>query len=182
MPITTMSHENLSETSKPTGLKTNMQRISFRTIQHTATKSKGFSLIEMMIVVVIIAILAAIAIPIYQKQVQESRRTAAKTALLDIASREEKFYSTNNYYTLQMASLGYSAAQITGNTLQAPGGGSNYYTVQFPASASTQAQSYTAQAVPVAGSQQASDLCGTYQITDLGVQTNPGATQTTGCW
>lgn len=182
MPTTTMSHQTLNETPKPRGLKITMQRISIRTIQHAATKSKGFSLIEMMIVVVVIAILAAIAIPIYQKQVQESRRTAAKTALLDVASREEKFYSTNNYYTLLLSNLGYSAAQITGNTLQAPGGGSDYYTVKFPAAASTQAQSYTAQAVPVAGSQQASDLCGTYQITDLGVQTNFGGAQTTGCW
>jgi type IV pilus assembly protein PilE len=182
MPMKAMSHQILSETPKSTGLKTNMQRISFRTIQHTATKSKGFSLIEMMIVVVVIAILVAIAIPMYQRQIQESRRTSAKTALLDIASREEKFYSTNNYYTLEMANLGYAAAQITGNTLQAPGGGSDYYTIQFPASASTQAASYTVQAVPVAGSQQASDVCGTYQITDLGVQTNFGGAQTTGCW
>jgi type IV pilus assembly protein PilE len=182
MPITTMPHETLSEMPESRGLKINMQRISIRTIQHAATKSKGFSLIEMMIVVVVIAILVAIAVPMYQSQIQKSRRTSAKTALLDIASREEKFYSTNNYYTLEMANLGYAASQINNNELQAPGGGSDYYTIEFPASASTQAPSYTVQAIPVPGSQQATDLCGTYQLTDLGVQTNTGGAQTTGCW
>jgi type IV pilus assembly protein PilE len=147
---------------------------------HSQHRTAGFSLIEMMIVVVVIAILAAIAIPIYQQQLRESRRTAAKTALLDIASREEKFYSTNNYYTTLMANLGYQASVITGDTLQAPGDGNDYYTVQFPAAASSQATSYTVQAVPEG--QQVGDQCGTYQITDLGVQSNPGAPQQTHCW
>lgn len=148
---------------------------------HNQHRAAGFSLIEMMIVVIIIGVLAAIAIPIYQGQIRESRRTSAKTALLDIASREEKFYSTNNYYTTLMTNLGYSASVINNNELQAPGNGNDYYTIGFfPAPASTQATSYSVQAVPEGT--QANDLCGTYQITDLGVQSNPGATQQTGCW
>jgi type IV pilus assembly protein PilE len=146
----------------------------------TNKETAGFSLIEMMIVVVVIAVLAAIAIPIYQQQLRESRRTAATSALLDLASREERFYSTNNYYTLEMSNLGYSG--VTDNELTVPGNGQSYYTVQFPASASTQATSFTAEAVPYTGSTQATDQCYTYSITDLGVQGNAGGSQTTGCW
>lgn len=135
----------------------------------------GFTLIELMVVVVIIAVLAAIAIPIYQQQVMRSRRTAAKSALFDVASREEKLYSTTNNYTESFSSLGYSS----GTTLTVPGNGQNFYTIQFaPASNST---TYTVQAVPI--NAQGSDGCATYNLTDLGVQTNTGTvTQTSGCW
>ncbi|MBE1160075.1 prepilin-type N-terminal cleavage/methylation domain-containing protein [Dyella sp. 7MK23] len=139
----------------------------------------GFTLIELMVVVAIVAILAAIAMPIYQQQVQRSRRTAAKTALLDVASREEKYYSTNNNYTTSFGSLGYSGAPTT---LSIPGNGQNFYTVQFPASASTSGTSFSIQAVPVSTGPQASDACGTYTLTDLGVQGNSGNSQTSGCW
>ena len=49
----------------------------------------GFTLVELMVTLVVAAILATIAIPAYQNQIRESRRTEAKTALLDLAGREE---------------------------------------------------------------------------------------------
>jgi type IV pilus assembly protein PilE len=146
----------------------------------------GFSLIEMMIVVAIIAILAAIAIPAYQKQIRQSRESSAKSALLDLARREETFYSTNNYYTTQLDSLGY--ANITSNAVEVPNNTNEaYYSVTItPATAGTTASTYTATATPVAGSTQASDTCGTYQIDYLGNQTNTGASGTSSgglsCW
>ena len=138
----------------------------------------GFTLIELM-VVVIIAVLAAIAIPIYQQQVMRSRRTAAKSAVFDVASREEKLYSTTNAYTEQFSTLGYSSNVITSNTLTVPSSSQSFYTIQFlgPASNGT---TYTVQAVPI--NAQANDVCGTYNLTDLGVQTNTSASQTSGCW
>ncbi|MFK2900421.1 type IV pilin protein [Dyella jejuensis] len=140
--------------------------------------ARGFTLIELMVVVAIIAILTAIALPIYQQQVMRSRRTAAKSALFDVASREERYYSTTNNYATEFSTLGYST--VTNNTLSVPGNGQNFYTIQFsPASSSS---TYTVQAVPVAGGPQANDQCGTYSLTDLGVQTNPGASQQSGCW
>jgi len=53
----------------------------------TTPPAAGFTLVELMIVVVIASILLAIAVPSYMTQVRESRRTEAKTALLDLAGR-----------------------------------------------------------------------------------------------
>ena len=60
---------------------------------------RGFTLIEVMIVVVIISILAAIAYPAYQSQLQQSRRIDAQTALLELAQYMERYYTTNGSYT-----------------------------------------------------------------------------------
>lgn len=71
---------------------------------------RGFTLIEVMIVVAIVGILAAIAYPSYRDQVRRSNRTDAYNALLAIANAQEKFYMDNNSYTADMAQLaGFNA-------------------------------------------------------------------------
>ena len=71
--------------------------------------SAGFTMVELMVVVVIASVLMAIAIPTYLDKVRKSRRTEAKTALLDLAGREERFYNTNNTYSSTPSDLGYGA-------------------------------------------------------------------------
>lgn len=75
--------------------------------------SRGMTLMELMIVVVIVSILASIAVPSYIQQVRKSRRVEAKTALLDLAGREERYFSTSvtgaNYSALS-TDLGYTGA------------------------------------------------------------------------
>lgn len=61
-------------------------------------RDRGFTLIELMIVVAIIGILAAIAYPSYQNSVDKSRRTDGKSALSGLASAMERFYTTNSTY------------------------------------------------------------------------------------
>jgi type IV pilus assembly protein PilE len=148
-------------------------------------KLAGFTLIELMIVVAIVAILAAIAIPAYQKQILQSRRTSAKTALLDLSGREERYYAANNTYDPTLTDFyttvdGTGALQVPNNTNE------DYYSVTIavtPATGTTPA-SYVATAVPV--NSQAADAtgCGNYSITDLGVQGNTGTNSGagTGCW
>lgn len=70
--------------------------------------SWGFTLIELMVTVLVVAILAAIAVPSYTASVRKSRRSEARTALLDMASREERFNSTNSAYSSTPANLGYT--------------------------------------------------------------------------
>lgn len=59
---------------------------------------KGFTLIEVMIVVVIVAILAAVAIPSYQDSIRKTRRADAKEALTRIAALQERYFFTRNSY------------------------------------------------------------------------------------
>jgi prepilin-type N-terminal cleavage/methylation domain-containing protein len=79
----------------------------------TAARSShadGFSLIELMVVVAIATILFAVAVPSYMLYVRQSRRTEARTAVLDLAGREERFFSTNGAtYTAVPGNLGYTA-------------------------------------------------------------------------
>ena len=70
---------------------------------------RGFTLIEMMIVVVVIAVLAAIALPAYQNQVRKSRRAAAEAHLMDIAARQQTYLmDKRDSYAGTVAALGIS--------------------------------------------------------------------------
>lgn len=155
----------------------------------TGRSGRGFTLIELMIVVAVVAILTAIALPSYQRYVQKSRRTDAKNAVLDLASREERFFSVNNTYTNDPTKLGYGAASAFPLAVNASG--QSYYNLSVPSVTAASGSGTTA--VPPAftglatptGSQTADTTCYGYQIDQLGTQSNwNGATQLagTGCW
>ncbi|MGH8193956.1 MAG: type IV pilin protein [Woeseiaceae bacterium] len=69
--------------------------------------TRGVTLLELMIVVVIIGILAAIAYPSYRQYVQRSKRPEAMSALLQIATEQERFYLNSNTYTPDLQNLGF---------------------------------------------------------------------------
>ncbi len=69
----------------------------------------GFSLIELMAVLLIIGILGAIAVPGYRQYVIRAHRTEAKTSLLRLAANQERHYLRNNTYTDDLAALGFGA-------------------------------------------------------------------------
>lgn len=73
-------------------------------------KSSGFTLVEVLIVVAIVAILAAVALPSYNSSVERGRRSDGQSALLDTASKMETYYFTNKTYTTDLTELGYAAA------------------------------------------------------------------------
>ncbi len=74
---------------------------------------RGVTLMELMIVVVIVGILAALAYPSYRQYVQRSKRTEAMSALLQIATEQERFYLDSNTYTNNMTDLGFNADPYT---------------------------------------------------------------------
>lgn len=140
----------------------------------------GFTLIELMIAVVIAAILLSIAIPSYRSQVQKSRRTDAKTALLDLASREQRYFSVSNAFTSSGQNLGYGTAAATFNV------GSNYYSVTVTAPAGASPPTFTITATPIAGTTQASDTqCASFTVDNTGRQSSvdsSNADSTSTCW
>lgn len=148
--------------------------------QTAASRQRGFTLIEMMVVVIIIGILVKIALPAYTNSVQKAYRTDAKSALLDLATREEKFYSVNNQYTATLSNL-YPGLATT--TLPVASGSTSYYTISAPTVSGPPTASvaaFTASAVPNATSAQANDPCGTFTITSTGVTSV--STTMTNCW
>ena len=134
-----------------------------------------------MIVVVIVAILASIAIPSYNSQVRKSRRTEAKTAIMDLAAREERYLATQNVYSSDGVALQYATAF--------PASTGNYYSLtvtQVTLPTATAPATFTLQATPLAGSTQLKDTnCQTFVVDQTGKQTSlnsGGADSTTTCW
>lgn len=75
-------------------------------------KSAGFTLIELMIVVAIVGIIAAVAYPAYQDQVRKAKRSDGQAKILDAMARQERYFSENNTYTVTMTNLGYAADPV----------------------------------------------------------------------
>ena len=137
----------------------------------TLKKYNGFTLVELLVVVAIIGILATIALPAYQSYVMKSHRQAAISAILDLGSREARYYTTNNNYTNSMTTLGYAS-----DPMPVTGGSTNTYYNLSVTSASTTA--FSLQAVPV--NTQTTDTCGTYTYTNLGIKGSAGSVSD--CW
>ena len=149
-------------------------------------KSAGFTLIELMIAVAIVGILATIAATSYQRQVIQSHRTDARTALLDLAGREEKLFSTTNLYSAIPSVLGYGTATTAVSFPVGSSNGTNYYNVLITTPDPLQPanpNSYTITATPIPGSPQAADTtCTSLTVNQLGQQTATPAANAATCW
>jgi type IV pilus assembly protein PilE len=122
---------------------------------------RGFTLVELMVTLLVVAILISIAVPTYNSQTRKSRRTEARTALLDIAAREERLFSTTNGYSATASALGYNG---TFPMTVASG----YYSVSITIDAGPPAK-FTLTASPVSGKGQDKDSqCNTFTVEESG--------------
>jgi type IV pilus assembly protein PilE len=138
--------------------------------------SRGFTLIELMIVVAIVAVLAAIALPNYQESVARSRRADAKAVLLENAQWMERQYTVSNDYTLK----GDGTAIALPITEAPRDGGAKTYNIAFAAS-SPSVGSFTLTATPK--NSMTGDKCGTFTLTNTGAKGLVGATASQAfCW
>ncbi len=110
-----------------------------------AGRPAGFTLVELMTVVAIIAILAAIALPGYQQYIVRANRTAAQSLMLDLANREHQYFAANRTYATS-AQLGFAM----------PADVSPYYTAAIALVAGPP-PGFAIAFTPVAGSAMASD-------------------------
>lgn len=78
-------------------------------------RQQGFTLIEVMIVVLIIGVLAAIAYPNYSEYVKRGNRSEGQAFLNDVSARQERYFSQNNAYVTSDADVGKLALK-NGNT------------------------------------------------------------------
>lgn len=129
-------------------------------------KNRGFTLIEVMMVVAIIGILAAIAYPSYQNQLKKGRRAAAQSFLMEVSSKEQQYLLDARTYAL-------GSTALTDLGLVVPTNVSGFYTITVTPSAPTTPPSFTATATPISTSQQASD--GVLTIDNTGAKTLAGA-------
>jgi type IV pilus assembly protein PilE len=142
---------------------------------------QGFTLIELMIAVVVVAILGAVALPSYRSYVQKAERGAAKSVMLNLAQTEERYFTNNGAY------LAFAALPTA-----APAGWQNYsgsstssvkYNIAVAAGsiANTGAlisDAYTITATPVA----TDALCGTLKLDSTGAKAASGTGGVAQCW
>ncbi|HEX8989346.1 MAG TPA: type IV pilin protein [Rhodocyclaceae bacterium] len=131
---------------------------------------RGFTLVELMIVVVVLAIIVAVAVPSYQEQARKSRRADAKVALTTAVQLMERYYTENARYTTTA-----TAPFTCGITLPiaSPKG---YYSVS--GCTATTANTFTLTAAPSV----ADPACGSFTITNAGTQGVTGTAGAAACW
>ena len=126
---------------------------------------RGFTLIEVMVTVALVAILAAVALPTYRDHVRKSRRAEAQSFLLAVAARQQQFLLDTRSYGATLAAVGIATpsnvAQAYNLALVVPGGAPPTFTL-------------TATPTP----DQASERCGTLGIDQAGTKT----AAISGCW
>lgn len=136
---------------------------------------RGFTLLEMMIVVAIMGIIAAFAYPSYVEQVRKGKRSDAKIALQQIAQRQESHFIKNYTYAATLTALGYAA-----DTIPSP---ENEYNITVSAATAT---SYTLHATPASTSGQAKDSkCASFTLDQMGrrvAKDSSSVVTTDKCW
>ena len=136
----------------------------------------GFTLIELVIVIVIVSILMAVALPGFQDSMRKGRRTDAKAGLMDAANRQERFMLDRSTYTDVMTNLGFGADPMISEE--------RHYSidVEAPDPNCPIATCYNLTATPVTGGAQADDsYCTSFTIKSTGAKTATGSAASE-CW
>ena len=142
-----------------------------------AARVRGFTLIELMIVVAVIALLAAVALPSYQDSVRKARRTDARGALTTVAQLLERYNTERNTYV--NACLGTTATCTGAAILIFPDKSENgHYTLAL---SNLAANTFTITATRSGA--QGTDVCGNFTLNQAGLRgVTSGTLSTAECW
>ncbi len=142
--------------------------------QSRRVRGRGFTLIETMMVLVVVAILVGIAVPAYQNSLNKGRRSDAKSALMDVANRQESHMLDRNTYTTDMTQLGFTNDPMVSEE--------GFYTVDAEACTDGISRCYVLTARPVIpGAQDGDTRCTTLVVDSNGVRTATGSAPAE-CW
>jgi type IV pilus assembly protein PilE len=134
-------------------------------------RNRGFTLLELMIVVAIVAILAAIAYPSYQRHVIKTRRTTAAACLTELSQYMERYYTTK---------LSYAGATLPATGCAADLNG--FYNFAFTGGVAPTASAYSITAT-AAGMQLKDTQCGNLSLNQIGTKAVSGsASSANECW
>ena len=145
-----------------------------------ATRQRGVTLMELMIVVAIISMIAAFAYPSYTLHIVDTKRTAATSTLLQIADRQQQFFMDNKSYTGDLTNLGFAASPLyvsdDGNSVAAGDADAVYLFSLVNVGATT----YTALAAPLGGQLKRDSECGSLTLNQAGARDALGGGSD--CW
>jgi type IV pilus assembly protein PilE len=148
-------------------------------------RSLGFTLLELMIAVAIVAILARVAYASYIKSITKTRRAAAEACLMNFADYMERYYATNQRYdqTAAATPVTMTTAVLQALNLQcslATTGTGQYYTYSF--SVTPTQSTYTLQAVPQEPQATNDAQCGSLTLQQDGTKNRTGTASNSTCW
>ena len=140
---------------------------------------RGVTLLELMMVVTVLGILAAIAVPSYRQYLLRANRTDAKTALMQLQAAQEKYYLQNNEYTNKILDAPPNGLGLTDTTAH----GFYKLRVELTKVGEVDAQGFTAFATPIDGAGQSDDKkCVEFSIDDAGTKKATGPLGDVACW
>jgi type IV pilus assembly protein PilE len=143
-------------------------------------KNKGFTLVELLIVVAIIALISVIAYPSYMNYVVNTKRNAARNALLQIADRQQQFFMDNKRYAATLTDLGFPANPLVLDDQGNPADAGNSQAVYSVSLSDLAATTYTITAAPLNMQAKYDDKCGSLTLDQAGTQA--ASTGATDCW
>jgi len=144
-------------------------------------RARGFTIIELMVVVVVLGILLMVSLPSYREQLRKTRRSLARAELMQVMARQEQFFLDHRRYAAVLTDLGYPASPYAmdadGNDLSATAP-DRIYLVQI---STLPGGFYTLSATPQLD-QSGDTLCGTLSLNSLGLKQGTGSGSLADCW
>lgn len=142
-------------------------------------RQAGVTLLEMLIVVVIVSILAAIIYPMYQDYVVRANRAVGKSVLLDVAARQEQYFANNAGYSSGTVKLGYPSAYYVDRKGGQGTSTTGIYLISVTNATSAPIRDYTLTATRK-NFQTKDTKCGNLTLNNLGVKSQTGTAAR--CW
>ncbi len=146
----------------------------------TDRRKKGFTLIELVVVVCIVAILLVLTLPSYQRQLRNMRRSLGAAELLQVMMRQEQYFVDHKRYADTLTDLDFPgspyAIDAQGNAVSALAD-DRIYLIEL----TLNQEAYTLRAIPQLG-QAADRLCGTLSLDSMGIKRATGGSATRECW